>query len=194
MHCDSLSFLSCQSSKLVCSTQHLSSTLANDHAGGHRVADCHAWHDRAVSNAKSLDSIDFERAIHHTHGVPPHFGRGCLMPKAKRCVADVVFQFWAIQVARHDLSLNKRTKSAGVAYLATKFYTREYGLSIVWVREIIRFNLNGIGGIGTGKADTTTTLWLNDNTEQCATSRREAKSCCVPSAEYSRQNLEIRAT
>src|SRR5215467_10867754 len=116
------------------------------------------------------------------------------MPKAKRSVADVVCQFRRLQVARDDLSLDKRTKSAGVAYLATKFYTRGYGLPIVWVTEIIRFNLNGIGGIGTGKADTTTTFWLNDNTEQGPTSRREAKSCCVPSAEYSRQNLQVGAT
>src|SRR5499433_2899029 len=166
----------------MCSSEHLSSALANDHAGGHRVASCHAWHDRSIRDAKIVDSIDFERAIHHTHGVPPHFGRRCLMPKAKRCVADVVFQFWAVQVARHDLSLDKRTKSAGVAYLATKFYTREYGLSIVSVTEIIRFNLNGIGGIGTGKADTATTLGLNDVTDKGPTTRRKAKFCCVAGA------------
>src|SRR6516225_5767205 len=104
------------------------------------------------------------------------------MPKTKRSVADVVRQFWRLQVARYDLSLEKRTKMAGVTYLATKFYTRGYGLSIVRITKIIRFNLNGVRGIGTGKPDTTTTLWLNDNTEQGPTSSREAKSCCVPSA------------
>jgi hypothetical protein len=78
------------------------------------------------------------------------------MPKAKRSVADVVSQFRRLQVAGDDLSLDKRTKSAGVAYLATKFYTRGYGHSIVRVTEIVGFNLNGIGGIGTGKADATT--------------------------------------
>src|SRR5262249_34177953 len=97
------------------------------------------------------------------------------MPKAKRSVADVVCQFRRLQVARDDLSLDKRTKSAGVAYLTTKFCTRGYGLPIVWVTEIIPFNLDGISGIGTGEADTTTTLWLNDNTKESRTSSGEAK-------------------
>src|SRR5262249_1534018 len=103
------------------------------------------------------------------------------MPKAKISVADVVRQFRRLQVTRDDLSLDKRTKIAGVAYLATKFYTRGYGLSIVRITKIIRFNLNGVGGVGTGKPDTATTLWLHDNTEQGSNSSREAKSCCVPS-------------
>ena len=104
------------------------------------------------------------------------------MPKANCCVADVVFQFWTFQVAGNDLSPDKRTKSAGVAYLATKFYTREGGLPIIRVAEIIRFNLNGIGGIGTAKADTTTTPGLNDITDKGPTTRREAKFCCVAGA------------
>ena len=103
------------------------------------------------------------------------------MPKAKCCVADIVFQLWMFQVG-NDLSLDKRTKGAAVAYLATKLYTRGYGLSIVRITKIIRFNLNGVRGIGTGKPDTATTLWLHDNTEQGPTSSREAKPCCVPSA------------
>src|SRR5262245_5650483 len=115
------------------------------------------------------------------------------MPKTERCVADVVFQFWTLQVARNDLSSDKRTKRAGVAYLATKFYTCEGGLPIIWVTEIVRFNLNGIGGIGTGKADTTTTLGLNDVTDKGPTPRRKAKFCCVAGAYYSLQNLEVRA-
>src|SRR5262250_2345977 len=116
------------------------------------------------------------------------------MPKAKRCVADVVFQLWTFQVAGNDLSADKRTKSLGVTYLPTKFYTCESALPIIWVTEIIRFNLNGIGGIGTCKAYTTTTLRLNDIADQDPTSPREAKSCCVPSAKHSRQNLEVGAT
>src|SRR5262249_17833359 len=158
------------------------------------IAGCHAWHDRSIRDAKVVDAVDFEVAIDHTHAVPPHLGCGCLMPKAKRCVADVVFQFWTFQAVGNDLSPDKRTKIVGVAYLAAKFYTRKGGLPIIWVTEIIRFNLNGIGGIGTGQADTTTTLGLNDVTDKGPTARRKAKSCCVVSADYSLQNLEVRAT
>ena len=63
--------------------------------------------------------------------------------------------------------------------ISRQFYARDCSFPIIWVREIIRFNLNGIG---TCKAYTTAALRLNDNTEEGQTSRREAKSCCVPSA------------
>src|SRR5262249_15254105 len=66
-------------------------TLTDDHTGSHGIAGCHAWHDRSVGNAQVLDAVNFEITIHHRHFVTPHFGGGCLMPKAKRCVADVVF-------------------------------------------------------------------------------------------------------
>src|SRR5262249_54674385 len=145
-------------------------------------------------DAKVVDAVDFQVAVNDGHRVTPHPGGGCLMPKAKRCVADVAFQFWTFQVAGNDLLPDNRTKSAGIAYLATKFYTREDGLPILWVTEIIPFNLNGIGGIGTGKADTTTTLGLNDVTDKGPTPRRKAELCCVASAYYSLQNLEVRAT
>src|SRR5215472_730020 len=167
-------------------------TLSDDHTGSHRIAGGHAWHDRSVRDAKVVDAVDFEEAIHHTHGVAAHLGGGRLMPKAKGCVADVVFQFWTFQVVGNDLSPDKRTKSAGVAYLATKLYTCDGCLQIIWVTEIIRFNLNGIGGIGAGKADTTTTLGLNNITDEGPTTRRKAKFCCVRSAQYSLQNLEVR--
>jgi hypothetical protein len=168
-------------------------TLSDDHTGRYGIAGGDAWHNRSISYAKIVDAIDFEEAIHHTHGVPAHSSGGRLMPKAKRCFADVVFQFWTFKVVGNDLSPDKRTKSAGVAYLATKLYTCEGCLRIIWVTQIIRFNLNRIGGIGTSEADTTTTLGLNNITDEGPTTRRKTKICCIPGAYYSLQNLEIRA-
>src|SRR5215471_5564015 len=179
---------------LVLTSYDLCCALSDDHTGSHGIAGCHAWHDRSVRNAKVVNAVDFEITIYHGHFVTPHLGGGCLMPKAKCCVADVVFQFWTFQVAGNDLSPDKRAKSEGVTYLATKFYTYQGGLPIIWLTKIIRFNLNGIGGVGTCKAYTAATLRLNDIADQDPTSRREAKSCCVPSAKHSRQNLEVRAT
>src|SRR5215813_9637806 len=179
---------------LVLAPYELCCTLSDNHAGRHRVAGCHARHDGSIRDAKVLEAMHPEMAIDHRHRVAPHFCGGCLMPKAKRCVADVVFQLWTFQAAGNDLSADKRTKSVGVTYLPTKFYACESCLSIIWVTEIIRFNLNGIGGIGTCKAYTTTTLRLNDIADQDPTSPREAKSCCVPSAKHSRQTLEVGAT
>src|SRR5262249_59375463 len=88
------------------------------------------------------------------------------MPKAKCCVADVVFQFWTLQVVGNDLSPDKSTKSAGVADLATKLYTCQGGLPIIGDTEIISFNLNGIGGIGNRKGGTTPTPVVDHNTHQ----------------------------
>ena len=97
-------------------------------------------------------------------------------------------------VSRMYFSSSGRSKLAGMTSRLTKerrmaelpisrqFYARDCSFPIIWVREIIRFILNGIGGIGTCKAYTTSPLRLNDNTEEGQTSRREAKSCCVPSA------------
>jgi hypothetical protein len=94
-------------------------TLTDDYTGSHGVTGCHAWHDRSVRNAKVVDAVNFEITIYHGHFVTPHLGGGRLMPKAKRCVADIIFQLWAFQVG-NDLSPHKRTKSAGVSNLATK--------------------------------------------------------------------------
>src|SRR6516164_6462330 len=121
-------------------------------------------------------------AVDNRHGLPAHLGSGRLMPKAKCCVADVVFQLWTFKVVGNDLSPDKRTKRVGVAYLATKLYTCEGCLRIIWVTEIIRFNPNGVGGLGTGKADTTTTLGLNNITDEGPTTRRKTKICCIPGA------------
>src|SRR5262252_2387348 len=164
---------------LVLRPYDLCCTLSDDHTGSHGIAGGDAWHDRSVRYAKVVDAVDFEEAIHHTHGVPTHLGGGRLMPKAKGCVADVGFQFWTVHVVGNDLSPDKRTKGVGVAYLATKFNTCQRGLPIIWVAEIICLNLNGISGIGTGKADTTTTLGLNHVTDEGPTTRRKAKSSCV---------------
>ena len=78
---------------LVLARYDLCCTLTDDHTGSHGVTGCHAWHDRSIRDAKVVDTVDFEEAIHHTHGVPAHLGGLRLMPKAKCCVADVVVQF-----------------------------------------------------------------------------------------------------
>jgi hypothetical protein len=45
--------------------QNICGTLADDDAGSHRVAGCHAWHDRPICNTKVFESIDFKAAINH---------------------------------------------------------------------------------------------------------------------------------
>src|SRR5262245_52427331 len=92
---------------LVLRPDDLCRALANDHTRRHGVAGRHAWHDRSIRDAKIVEAVDFEIAIHHTHPMPPHFCRGCLMPKAKRAFADVVFYFCPFRAARQDLSLDK---------------------------------------------------------------------------------------
>src|SRR5215470_648037 len=100
-------------------------TLSDDHTRSHSIAGGHPWHDRSIRDAKVVDAEDFEAAIYHRYGVLAHLGGGRLMPKAKGCVADVLFQPWTFQGVGNDLSPDKRTKNARVAYLATKRYTRQ---------------------------------------------------------------------
>src|SRR5215813_12669264 len=77
---------------LVLRPYDLRCTLSDNHTGSHSIARGHAWHNRAVGDAKVVYAVDFEEAIHHTHVVSAHLGAGRLMPKAKCCFADVVFQ------------------------------------------------------------------------------------------------------
>src|SRR6516164_5077636 len=77
-------------SQFVFDSQVLCCPLSDNDAGRHGVAGCHTWHDRPIGDAKVVDSVDFEVAIHRTLGVSPHFGGGCLMPKDERCVANVL--------------------------------------------------------------------------------------------------------
>src|SRR5262249_8563658 len=80
----------------------------------------YARHDRSIRDAKVVDAIDFEEAIHHTPGVLAHLGGGRLMPKAKCCVADVVFQLWTFQVVGNDLSPDKMTESAAAEQIPVR--------------------------------------------------------------------------
>src|SRR6516225_4860647 len=75
---------------LVLAPYDLCCTLTDDHTGSHSVAGCHARHDGSLRDAKVLDAIHPEMTIDHRQRVTPHFGGGCLMPKAERCAADVV--------------------------------------------------------------------------------------------------------
>src|SRR5262245_19450501 len=79
---------------LVLVSYDLCCTRSDDHAGRHRVTSCYPWHSRCISDAKVVDAVDLQVAVNDGHRVTPHPGGGCLMPKAKRCIADVVFQFW----------------------------------------------------------------------------------------------------
>src|ERR1700756_1571622 len=106
-----------KSSNVVGSPQHLSSTLANDHTGSHCVAGCHARHDRAVSNTKVVDSIDFEMTIYDRHGVSAHLGGTGLMPIGHGGIPDEVVEVGALQITRHDFAFGEWLECHRVADL-----------------------------------------------------------------------------
>ena len=61
-------------------TEERGSPLANYDARSHHVARCYSRHDRPIGNPKVIDSVYFEIAIHHRHGVPTHLGGAGLVP------------------------------------------------------------------------------------------------------------------
>src|SRR5439155_7324365 len=81
--------------------------FTNDHARGHRVARCHAWHDGAVGDPKVVDPIDFQVAINHRHGVSAHLRCTGFVPEARGGIANEVFKFGTLQVSRHHLALDE---------------------------------------------------------------------------------------
>src|SRR5262245_47040826 len=106
----------------VLGPENLSSALVNDDAGSHGVAGGHTRHDGTVCYAKVIDSIDFQVAINHRHGISSHLGCAGLMRVAHDGIADEVFELRTSQVAWHHLALGERPKRDGVANLAAKFH------------------------------------------------------------------------
>jgi hypothetical protein len=66
-------------------------TLADDDAGSHGVAGGHAWHDRAVCNAKVFDPIDLKLTVYDRHLIAPHFRGTRLMVVSGGRIANEVF-------------------------------------------------------------------------------------------------------
>src|SRR5262249_35419030 len=138
--------------------QHLSGALANDDAGGHRVASCHTRHNGSICDAKSLDSIDFERAIHHGHRVSAHLRGTGLMPIGHGGISDEVVEGGALQITRHDFAFDEWLECRRVADLAAEFHAGPRGLQIVRVRQEIRFNVNWVKRIRTSQTETSLTF------------------------------------
>jgi len=79
-------------------------------------------HNGPIGNAKVVDAVNLEIAIDYGHHVTPHLGGRSLMPKARRCIADVVFQHCPFQFTRQDFPLQEWVQHVEAAKLSTKFY------------------------------------------------------------------------
>ena len=72
--------------------QYLCCTLTDDDTGGHGVTRHHARHDRAIRDAKVVDSVDLEVGVHDRQGIAPHFCGARLMVVSIGFVADEWFE------------------------------------------------------------------------------------------------------
>jgi hypothetical protein len=72
--------------------QHLSSALADDDAGGHRVAGRHPGHAGSVRDTKIISSTDLQLGVYHRHRISPHLGGRGLMGIAHGCVTNKTFK------------------------------------------------------------------------------------------------------
>jgi hypothetical protein len=129
-------------------SQYFSGAFADNDAGSHGVACRDPWHDRPIRDTKFFDSISFKIAINHRHWVSAHLGATRLMVVGTGCIPDEVFELHTFQVAWHHLALGERTEWGGVAYLAAELHAGYRCFQVVWVRQKIRLNLNGIERIG----------------------------------------------
>jgi hypothetical protein len=138
--------------------QYLTCTLTDDDAGRHGVTRHHARHDRAIRDAKVVDSVDLEVGVHDRRGIATHFCGACLMVVSTGCVADELFKRRAFQVARHDLAFCVRSKRSRIANFAAKLDTSYCSLHIIWVRQQIGLYLHGVVRIGHRQANPTADL------------------------------------
>ena len=63
----------CGRLQLMFETENLCRTLADDHARGQSVAGRYSRHNRSIRDAKVVDPVHSQIAVHHRHGSPPIF-------------------------------------------------------------------------------------------------------------------------
>src|ERR1700681_4227043 len=107
----------------MCGPRHLSGALTDDDTGSHGVSSHHARHDRAIRDAKIVDSIDLKMSVYDRQRIAPNFCGTRLMVVSIGCIADEVFQRRPFQVARHDLAFCVRSKRSRIANFAAKLDT-----------------------------------------------------------------------
>ena len=95
-----LATTSLATSQGVLGLEDLRGAFADDDAGRHGVSGGDAGHDRPVSDTEAVDSIDFQLAIDHRHGVSAHLGGAGLMPVAHGGIADEALKPGGRQVWR----------------------------------------------------------------------------------------------
>ena len=87
--------------------QDLTRALSNYNTGSLGIAYCDAWHDGAISDAKSLDAIHLQRTIDDGHRIPTHLGGTGLMPLGDVRIPDKILAFSTVEIARHYLAFYK---------------------------------------------------------------------------------------
>src|SRR5262249_54057313 len=90
-----------------------------------------------------------------------------LMPVSHDGIPDEAFELRTFQITGHHLAPGERPKCRGVAYLATEFHAGYHGLQVVWMRQQIRLNLDGVQGIGSHQTELTSAFGPCDGPEQC---------------------------
>src|SRR5258708_172433 len=76
----------------------LRSALADDDARSHSIAGSHSRHDRPISNAKIVNSIDLEVVVYYRHRIVAHLGGARLVVVGSGRVADEIVKCGAFQV------------------------------------------------------------------------------------------------
>ena len=142
--------------------QHLSGTFADDDAGGHRVAGCHARQNRSVRDTKVVYSIDLEVTVDDGHRIASHFGGTCLMGVSRGGIADEIFQIGPFQISRHNFTFCIGSKRSRITDLAAQFHANYRGPHIIGVRQEVVMNLNWVERIRSCQADLPPAFWLYD--------------------------------
>ena len=131
--------------------------FADDDAGRHGVPGRHSRHDRGVRDPEALDPMDLKRRVHDRHFVEPHSRGSALVPERDEAVAYELLQLNSIEFSGRNLARGVWAKSRRIADLTGLLDANHQVLQVIQVRQIIRLNIEGIGGVRTGKANGATT-------------------------------------
>ncbi len=141
--------------------QYLAGTLADDDAGSHCVAGCHARHDGTIRDAKIVYSIDLEVTVHDGHGIASHLSGARLMGESRGGISNEVLKIGAFKIARHDFAFHVTPKRCRISDFAADFNAKDHCFHIVWVGQTIVMNLYRIERFWASQADMSPALWLH---------------------------------
>src|SRR6201996_7393726 len=134
-----------------------SGAFTDDHAGCHRVTTGDSGHDGTIGDTQVFDTKDLEGTVDDGEAVTSHLCRANLVPEAQRTVAHIGHQLLALEIARHDLTLDEwaqRRRIPEFTHILNTFHCKS---QVVGMPQAVMHHPHWLSGICARQFDGTAT-------------------------------------